>query len=158
MSEECQKPQPPLLLKKYRNRPPICIAVRFQFVLQCFWCPYALRKGKYCQYASHLYCNTPPICIAGAFGKILVVTGCSPLRMFRVVAGRVHKLLGWLSLRSCFWTGGQSLDLKFCIHLGFFFFGQASGDRGLRLDAIQHFLKHLVPCLALASYFGKVSV
>ena len=34
-SEECQKPQPPLLLKKVS------------------------------QYASNLYCSTPPICIAG---------------------------------------------------------------------------------------------
>ena len=50
--------------KKYRNTPPICIAIRLQFVLQCFWCPYALRKGKYCQYSSHLYRSTPPICIA----------------------------------------------------------------------------------------------
>ena len=50
--------------KKYRNTPPICIAIRLQFVPQCFWCPYALRKGKYCQYSSHLYRSTPPICIA----------------------------------------------------------------------------------------------
>ena len=34
-----------------------------KYVLQCFRCPYALRKGK-CQYSSHLYHNTPPICIA----------------------------------------------------------------------------------------------
>ena len=50
--------------KKYCNTPPICIAVRLQFVLQCVWCPYALRKGEYSQYSSHLYRNTPPICIA----------------------------------------------------------------------------------------------
>ena len=50
--------------KKYRNTPPICIAILLQFVLQCFWCPFALRKGKYCQYSSHLYRSTPPICIA----------------------------------------------------------------------------------------------
>ena len=50
--------------KKYRSTPPICTAVRLQFVLQYFWCPYALRKGKYCQYSSHLYRSTPPICIA----------------------------------------------------------------------------------------------
>ena len=63
--------------KKYRNTPPICIAIRLQFVSQYFWCPYALRKGKYCQYSSHLYrntdpnlyCNTPPICIAALLGK-----------------------------------------------------------------------------------------
>ena len=50
--------------KKYRNTPPICIAVRLPFVSQYFRCPYALRKGKYCQYSSHLYRSTPPICIA----------------------------------------------------------------------------------------------
>ena len=68
---------------------PICIAVRLQFVSQCFWCPYALRKGKYCQYSSHLHRSTPPICIAirlhvyrSAFGKIFVVevTGMCPNR------------------------------------------------------------------------------
>ena len=32
--------------------------------MQCFWCAYALRKGKNCQYSSHLYRSTPPICIA----------------------------------------------------------------------------------------------
>ena len=33
-SEECQKPQPPpLLLKKYRNTYPTCIAIRLQFVV-----------------------------------------------------------------------------------------------------------------------------
>ena len=61
-SEECQKPQPPLVLKEvsqytsnlYCRTPPLCVAVRIQFVLQCLWCPYALRKGKYCQYSSHL--------------------------------------------------------------------------------------------------------
>ena len=50
--------------KKYRNTPPICIAIRLPFVLQWFGCPYAVRKGKYCQYSSHLYRSTPPICIA----------------------------------------------------------------------------------------------
>ena len=50
--------------KKYRNTPPIYIAIRLPFVSQYFQCPYSLRKGKYCQYASHLYRNTPPICIA----------------------------------------------------------------------------------------------
>ena len=57
--QECQKPQPPLLLQKYQ--------IHLQFV-QClsqyFRCPYVLRKGKYCQYSSHLYHSTPPICIA----------------------------------------------------------------------------------------------
>ena len=73
--------------KKYRNTPPICIAIRLPFVPQYFWCPYALRKGNtvstppiciavrlpfVLQYASHLYRNT--------FGKILVVvvTGMFP--------------------------------------------------------------------------------
>ena len=66
LSEECQKPQLPLLLKKYRNTPPICIAIHLQFVSQYFRCQkHALRKGKYiCQYSSHLYRSTPPICIA----------------------------------------------------------------------------------------------
>ena len=50
--------------KKYRNTPPICIAIRLPFVSQYFRCPYALRKGKCRQYSSHLYRNTPPICIA----------------------------------------------------------------------------------------------
>ena len=50
--------------KKYRNTPPICIAIRLQFVLQWFRCPYTLRKGKYFQYSSHLYGSTPPICVA----------------------------------------------------------------------------------------------
>ena len=81
-SEERQKPQPPLLLQKYRNTPPICIAIRLQFVLEYFQCPYALRKGS--------TVSTPPICIAvrppfvlryashlyrSTFGKILVVVG-----------------------------------------------------------------------------------
>ena len=88
VSEECQKPQPPLLLKNYRNTPPICIAIRLQCVVQCFRCPYALRKGRYCpvllpfvsQYASLLYCSTPPIRIAVLLGKSwwLRSPGCSP--------------------------------------------------------------------------------
>ena len=48
-SEELQKPQPPLLLKKYGNIPPICIAMPLLFVLQC---------------PSYSHCNAPPICIA----------------------------------------------------------------------------------------------
>ena len=63
-SEECQKPQPPLLLKKCRNTPPICVAICLHFVLQCFRCPYASRKGIYCQCSSPLYRSTPPISIA----------------------------------------------------------------------------------------------
>ena len=38
--------------------------IPLQFKLQCFLCPSALRKGKYCQYSSHLYRCTPPICIS----------------------------------------------------------------------------------------------
>ena len=59
-----------------------------------FWCLYALRKGKYCQYslpfvsqyASHLYCNTPPICIAVLLGKSwwLWSPGCSPPRLLHL--------------------------------------------------------------------------
>ena len=84
-SAECQKPQSPLLLKKvskytsnlHCNTPPICIAVPFG--------PYALRKGKYCQYSSHSY---RPFVLQYAshlyrstFGKILVVvvTGMLPI-------------------------------------------------------------------------------
>ena len=59
---------------------PIGIAIRLQFALQYFWCPYALRKGN--------LVSIPPICIAvrppfvlqyashsyrSTFGKILVV-------------------------------------------------------------------------------------
>ena len=100
MSEECQKPQPPLLLKSiaihlpfvlqyasnlYRSAfgaptlwgkgntvstPPICIAVRLPFVLQ---------------YASHLYRNI--------FAKILVVvvTGMFPntILMVSLLCGRL---------------------------------------------------------------------
>ena len=46
------------------NTPPICIAIHLPFVSQYFWCPKALREGKFCQYSSHLYRSTPPICIA----------------------------------------------------------------------------------------------
>ena len=92
-SEESQKPQPPLLLKKvsqytshlYCNTPPICTAVLLV--------PLGSEEREYCQYSSHLYRSTPPICIAVRlpfvsqyfWGKILVVvvtgmfpkTGCS---------------------------------------------------------------------------------
>ena len=89
-SEECQKPQPPLLLKKYRNTPPICIAIRLQFVLQYFWCP--LRSDKKGNIVStppiciavrppHLYCSTPPICIAVLLEKSWWSwsSGCLPI-------------------------------------------------------------------------------
>ena len=80
-SEECQKPQPPLLLKKvwqytlhlYCNTPPICIAV--------LSVPLGSQEREIVQYASHLYRSAPPICIAMLFGKILVVvvTGMFPI-------------------------------------------------------------------------------
>ena len=62
-SEECQKPQPPLLLKKapqytsnfYRNTPPICTTV-LSLSLRS-------EEREICQYSSHLYRRTPPICI-----------------------------------------------------------------------------------------------
>ena len=64
VSEECQKPQPPLLLKKvsqyashlYCNTPPICIAGLLV--------PLGSKEREKCQYSSHLYRSTPPICIA----------------------------------------------------------------------------------------------
>ena len=77
--------------KKYRNTPPICIAIRLQFVSQYFWCHCALRKGNtsvllpfVSQYTSHLYRSTPPICIAMLLGKSwwLWSPGCSPLTTF----------------------------------------------------------------------------
>ena len=76
-SEECQKPQPPLLLKKvsqytshlYCNTPPICTAVLLvplrseEREMLSVLLPFVL------QYASHLYRSTPPICIAILLGK-----------------------------------------------------------------------------------------
>ena len=46
------------------------IAIRLQFVITPSICiavllvPYGLRKGKYCQYSSHVYRSAPLICIA----------------------------------------------------------------------------------------------
>ena len=40
---------------EYHNTPPICIAVRLQFMY--FWCPYAVCLPFVLQYASHLYCD-----------------------------------------------------------------------------------------------------
>ena len=62
--EECQKPQPPLLLKKvlqytsnlYCNTPPLCIAV--------LSVPLSTQEREILQYSSHLYRSTPPICTA----------------------------------------------------------------------------------------------
>ena len=76
-SEECQKPQSPLLLKKVSQ-------IHLPFVLQHASNFYRsalvpLRSKErgilsvllpfVSQYASHLYCNTPPICIAILLGK-----------------------------------------------------------------------------------------
>ena len=94
-SEECRKPQPPLLLKRvlqytsnlYCNTPPIGIAV--------LSVPLSLGEREILQYSSHLYRSAPPICIAmrlpfvsqyashlyrNTLGKILVVgvTGMFP--------------------------------------------------------------------------------
>ena len=76
--------------KKYRNAPPICIAIRLQFVSQYFWCPIRSEEREILsvllpfvsQYASHLYCNTPPICIAIFLGKSwwLWSPECSPTK------------------------------------------------------------------------------
>ena len=87
-SEECQKPQPPLLLKKvlqytsnlYRSTPSICIAV-----LSVPLCSeereiLSVLLPFVSQHASRLYCNTPPIRIAVLLGKswCLWSPGCSP--------------------------------------------------------------------------------
>ena len=79
-SEECQKPQPPLLLKKvsqytshlYCNTPPICTAVLLVPLRSEEWEILSVLLPFVSQYASHLYRNT--------FGKILVVvvTGLFP--------------------------------------------------------------------------------
>ena len=60
-SEECQKPQPPLLLKKYCNTSSLYL----QYASNCIavLLPYVSR------YASHLYRTTPPIYIARIWGK-----------------------------------------------------------------------------------------
>ena len=46
--QNCQKhirnPTTTTFQKMYRNTPPLCTAIRLQFVSQCLWCPYALRK------------------------------------------------------------------------------------------------------------------
>ena len=88
-SEECRKPQPPLLLKKlsqytsylYCSTPPVCIAVILEPLgseereLLSVLLPFVSQN------ASHLYCNTPPICIAVLLRKSwwLWSPECSPL-------------------------------------------------------------------------------
>ena len=87
-SEECQKPQPPLLLKKvsqytshlYCNTPPICTAVLLVPLRSEEREILSVLLPFVSQYASHLYCNTPPICIAILLGKSwwLWSPECSP--------------------------------------------------------------------------------
>ena len=71
MSLESRNPNHHNFWKKYCNTPPICIAIRLQFVLQCFRYPEPWGRGNTSvllqfasQYSSRLYRNTPPICIA----------------------------------------------------------------------------------------------
>ena len=89
ISEERQKPQPPLLLTKvlqyashlYCNTPPICIAVLLVPLCSEESEMLSVLLPFVSQYAPHLYCNTPPICIAVLLGKSwwLWSPGCSPL-------------------------------------------------------------------------------
>ena len=71
-------PPTPLLRRMSETPTTTCIAIRFQFV----WCPCALRKGRYCQYSSHL--TSIAVCLPfvlqyashlyrSSFGRILVV-------------------------------------------------------------------------------------
>ena len=85
-----RKPNHHYFSKKSRNAPPICIAIRLQFVSQCFRCPIRSEERErlsvllpfVSQYASYLYGNTPPIRIAVLLENLGgVVTG-----MFRIVA------------------------------------------------------------------------
>ena len=60
VSEECQKPQPPLLLKKYRNTPPIRIAIRLQFVLrQTSTSPHHIEASSTPQMAAKIHKPEP---------------------------------------------------------------------------------------------------
>ena len=71
-SEECRKPQPPLLFKRvlqytsnlYCNTPPIFIAVLSVPLGLSGKGTTSVRLPFVTQYASHLYRSTPPICIA----------------------------------------------------------------------------------------------
>ena len=89
-SEECQKPQPPLLLKKvsqyashlYCNTPPICTAVLLVPLRSEEREILSVLLPFVSQYASHLYCNTPASHLyRSAFGKslVVVVTGMFPI-------------------------------------------------------------------------------
>ena len=89
-AEECQKPQPPPLLKKvsqytshlYCNTPPICTAVLLVPLRSEEREILSVLLPFVSQYASHLYCNTPPICIAVLLGKSwwLWSPECSPTK------------------------------------------------------------------------------
>ena len=95
-SEECQKPQPPLLLKKvsqytshlYCNTPPICTAVLLVPLRSEEREILSVLLPFVSQYASHLYYNTPPICIAVLLGKSwwLWSPECSPSTAGRMIA------------------------------------------------------------------------
>ena len=96
-----------------RNAPPIYIAIRLPFVLQYFWCPYTLRKGKYCQYSSHLYLSTPPICIlqyaSHLYIAVLLGPGCSQ----NCHAPHKHNLSGktsWHWVNGVCRGGGQAVS------------------------------------------------
>ena len=53
---KCQKPQPPLLLKKVSQYSPNSYSSALV--------PLRSDEREYCQFSSHLYRSTPPICIA----------------------------------------------------------------------------------------------
>ena len=90
-SEECQKPQPPLLLKKvsqytshlYCNTPPICTAVLLVPLRSEEREILSVLLPFVSQYTSHLYRNTPPICIAVLLRKSwwLWSPECSPFNV-----------------------------------------------------------------------------
>ena len=77
-SEECQKPQPPLLLKKYCNTPAICTAIRLQFVLRCFWCPHCNHFGADSMFGIDCRGLGREMALCGV-GRVLNSTHCPPL-------------------------------------------------------------------------------
>ena len=76
--------------KKYRDTPPICIAIRFPICIAVLLVPLCSEEREILsvllpfvsQYASCLYCSTPPICIAVLLGKSwwLWSPECSPIK------------------------------------------------------------------------------
>ena len=79
-SGECQKPEPPLLLKKvsqytsslYCGTPPICIAmflVPLRSAEREILSVLSVLLPFVSQYTAHLHCSTPPICIAALLGR-----------------------------------------------------------------------------------------